>query len=349
MSTTEPPITADEPKFDHSAVILAKILSIAFLGLSSLTAGSLPVCVFERLGIMQQSRGGIANTVLRLTLNFGGGVLLSTTFVHLLPEVREGVEGLVANGTLDANGPVTGRLAELVMCVGFLIMYCVEDLAHGHGHGHGHGHKRDDPDGGGWQNPGFKIEETMSAAGRVANYNSCTSSGGNADTAGKPVQPKYASNSDAVYRSFLIIFALCIHEVFEGLAIGLEKNPTTVWSLTVAVGCHKVVIAFYIGSQMLSDRARPYLAHCSVFIFALASPVGISIGILISNLNDTNTMFLLSVVLQGLATGTLMFVMFFEVLKPSYEKVQIKQKILRLLFIIIGFSSMLFIQLMISD
>lgn len=122
-----------------------------------------------------------------------------------------------------------------------------------------------------------------------------------------------------------------------------------VWSLTVAVGCHKVVIAFYIGSQMLSDRARPYLAHGSVFIFAIASPVGITIGILISNFSETSTMFLMSVVLQGLATGTLMFVMFFEVLKPSIEQFRTKQKILRLLFVVIGFTSMLSIQLMVSD
>lgn len=237
MSTVEPPIAAEAPKIDHSAVILAKILSIAFLGLSSLVAGSLPVCVFERLDIAQQSFGGLANTMLRLILNFGGGVLLCTTFVHMLPEVREGVEGLVANGTLNPDGPLTECLAELVMCVGFLIMYCIEDLAHGHGHGHGHehghgdeyghkqGHGHGNPGGGGWHNQSFKIEETISASSRVTNYNSCTPSAANA---GQPVQSNYASNHDTIHRSFLIIFALCIHEVFEGLAIGLEKNPTEV-------------------------------------------------------------------------------------------------------------------------
>lgn len=223
---------AEMPKVEPSAVIMAKILSVVILGLSTLTAGSLPVFVFKRLGIVQQSRSGVANTMLRLILNFGGGVLLCTTFTHMLPEVREGVENLVINGMLDSNWSMTGRLAELVMCIGFLIMYCIENLAHGHGHGHEHGHGHNDQQhqpqkwnsNGSQQNPNFKIEETISATCRVTNYNSCALS----VTNDKPVQPKYASNSEAIHHSFLIILALCVHEIFEGLAIGLEKNPTEV-------------------------------------------------------------------------------------------------------------------------
>lgn len=122
-----------------------------------------------------------------------------------------------------------------------------------------------------------------------------------------------------------------------------------VWSLTVAVACHKLVIAFYVGLQMLSDRTKPLLAHCSILIFAVTSPIGIGVGTLVSNLEETQTVIIFSVILQGLATGTLMYVVFFEVLKPSDGHLKIKQRMLRLVFIALGFASMLSIQLIISE
>jgi zinc transporter 1/2/3 len=100
---------------------------------------------------------------------------------------------------------------------------------------------------------------------------------------------------------------------------------------------------------MLSDRTKPLLAHCSIILFAVTSPIGIGVGTVVSNLKETNSVVILSVVLQGLATGTLMYVVFFEVLKPSVEHLSIKQRILRLLFIAIGFMSMLSIQLILAE
>jgi len=227
---------------DGSSAVLAKILAMAFLGVSSFVAGSTPVCVFERLGIRRRARGA-ANTALRLILNFGGGVLLCTTFLHLLPEVREGVERLTGDGTLDPNTPVVGLLAELVMCAGFFFMYSIEELVHGfaggdcHAHhsgsdsGHGHGRGGDDrasvtPP------PGQPCsgDKADAAAGRVANYNSCMSSVELAAAAKscRPPAPVESPPSESVLRGFLVIGALSIHELFEGLAVGLEKNPKQV-------------------------------------------------------------------------------------------------------------------------
>lgn len=260
--------------------VLAKILAMAFLGVSSFVVGSTPVCVFERLGIRRRARGA-ANAVLRLILNFGGGVLLCTTFLHLLPEVREGVERLTADGTVDPCQPVAGLLAELIMCVGFFIMFSVEELVHGFGgdhhhhhhnhhdhsrqqkqHHHGHEHEeqqhrqqQQQHDGAhadghhqhaaavngatGQQNPAFEKNEAAVVSGRVANYNSCTSV---VEIAAAKKPDEHAQHereqheqheheqhrSTAVFRGFLVVGALSIHELFEGLAVGLEKNVTQV-------------------------------------------------------------------------------------------------------------------------
>lgn len=374
---------AEMPTPEHenaSSAVLAKILAMTFLGVSSFVVGSTPVCVFERLGIRRRARGA-ANTALRLILNFGGGVLLCTTFLHLLPEVREGVERLTAKGTLDPKSPLAGLLAELIMCAGFFFMYSIEELVHGFAGGDCHGHHSHSGSGHSTADRGGRDDcgtvpqqrrndsvtaaghpnaagyDKVDAAGRVANYNSCMSTVELAAAVKKPgpivKKPvpveESSSSSESVLRGFLVVGALSIHELFEGLAVGLEENPKQVWSLTVAVTCHKLVIAFYVGLQMLSDRTKPLLAHCSILLFAVTSPMGIGVGTLVSNLEETNSVVLFSVILQGLATGTLMYVVFFEVLKPSVGSLPIKQRILRLIFIAIGFVSMLSIQLLISE
>lgn len=235
-----------------SSAVLAKMLAMTFLGVSSFVAGSTPVCVFERLGIRRRSRGA-ANAVLRLILNFGGGVLLCTTFLHLLPEVREGVDRLIADDVLDRHSPVTEVLAELVMCTGFFFMYSVEELVHGfagrdcHAHGDsgvGCAGDGDDDDqqqqqyhNGGAVRPNAGFESTMAGRMTTTNYNSCSSAATAAAAAAtvematvkKPAQPRESSaGRETVLRGFLVIGALSIHELFEGLAVGLEKNPKQV-------------------------------------------------------------------------------------------------------------------------
>ncbi|XP_025205514.1 zinc transporter ZIP1-like isoform X2 [Melanaphis sacchari] len=248
MAAAEAAETDENP----SSVVLAKVLAMAFLGVSSFVAGSTPVCVFERLGIRRRARGA-ANTALRLILNFGGGVLLCTTFLHLLPEVREGVEQLTADETLDPKSPWSGLLAELIMCSGFFFMYSIEELVHGftggdcHPHHSGSGQsttdrgrgdddvaaaappqqRRGDASAAVGQSNAVGCEKTDAAPGRVVNYNSCMSSVELAAAVKKPV-PAAAPASESVVRGFLVIGALSIHELFEGLAVGLEKTSTQV-------------------------------------------------------------------------------------------------------------------------
>jgi len=50
-----------------------------------------------------------------LLLGFGGGVLFSTTFLHLIPEVAEGVENLVETGKMKE---LPFPLAYMLACTG---------------------------------------------------------------------------------------------------------------------------------------------------------------------------------------------------------------------------------------
>lgn len=113
--------------------------------------------------------------------------------------------------------------------------------------------------------------------------------------------------------------ALSVHELFEGLAVGLESEPANVWYMFGSVAAHKVVIAFCIGVELMVHKTQSWLMLIYVFIYAIVSPLGIGVGILLSNNGDNDGYLIASVILQGLASGTLLYVIFFEILAKHKE------------------------------
>lgn len=151
------------------------------------------------------------------------------------------------------------------------------------------------------------------------------------------------------YHSFgglFAVLALSFHEVFEGVAIGLEERTDDMWYLFVAVATHKLVIAFCIGLELAWSRTRAVVLVVYVATFAFVTPVGIAVGMLVrsdfaatgSSADDSHSA--VAVVLQGLAAGTLLYVVFFEVLARHKQS-----GFAHLLSILIGFSFLLTVQL----
>lgn len=132
-----------------------------------------------------------------------------------------------------------------------------------------------------------------------------------------------------------MVLALSIHELFEGLAVGLESSSRTVWYMFGAVSAHKLVIAFCIGVELVTSGMRTLLVVIYVFTFAVVSPMGIGIGIAVTEQEESSTA-LVSVILQGLASGTLLYVVFFEILSED-RKSGIKQYFAVLLGFIVMF------------
>lgn len=142
------------------------------------------------------------------------------------------------------------------------------------------------------------------------------------------------------FRGFLAVLALSFHAVFEGLAVGLEKNPTNVWYLFGAIATHKFVIAFCVGMELVASKTKTLLVVLYIGTFAIVTPLGIGIGVLLSeDAAGVATASPVSTVLQGMAAGTLLYVVFFEVLQK--ERANTNHGAWQLLSIILGFMVML--------
>lgn len=75
-------------------------------------------------------------------------------------------------------------------------------------------------------------------------------------------------------RGLLVIVGLSLHEILEGIAIGLEETEGNVWGLFAAVATHKFVIAFCVGLEMASNGVKTSLHISYMVVLSLVTSIG---------------------------------------------------------------------------
>ncbi|CAL1534849.1 unnamed protein product [Lymnaea stagnalis] len=151
-------------------------------------------------------------------------------------------------------------------------------------------------------------------------------------------------------RAFLLLVALSFHTIFDGLAVGLQHSASGIWQVFAAISIHKTIIAFCLGLEIFkSEPNRPVRAFLWLCFFSLMSPMGIGLGIFLTagGVND-GARLLSSSILQGLASGTFLYVTFLELL-CVYIGHNSKGEFLSLFFSMTGFVLMTLVKLLDHD
>lgn len=78
--------------------------------------------------------------------------------------------------------------------------------------------------------------------------------------------------------SIILLVALSVHSIVEGLAIGASDNITMVTSTTVAVVAHKGFAGYALGSSMVASQMKEGHFMMLCWIFASCSIIGIFLG-----------------------------------------------------------------------
>ncbi|KAH8299816.1 hypothetical protein KR044_006421 [Drosophila immigrans] len=318
----------DEVPLDRHGLLVAKIVAMVVLIVVTVLCGSLPYMLDRCFKWTQKDPEETrASIVVRCLLYFGGGVLLCTTFLHMLPEIIEDVELLQRCGIL-AETPFA--LTEMLMCTGFFLMYALDEVMHvvmlrhqrklsrkeslaceafqrAHSIRHSSRSKQET----------LKDKQPEQAAHQHSDLERPTAAA--APTGhGHGHSHMPVADGGSSMRGLGIILALSLHELFEGMAIGLEDTVGTVWFMFGAVAAHKLVLAFCVGMELLVARTRTSLAIVYLITFSIVTPIGIGIGIGISQQADANQPSVPSGILQGIACGTLLYVVFFEILTQNH-------------------------------
>ncbi|CAB3245932.1 unnamed protein product [Arctia plantaginis] len=309
---------------DTEGVLIAKGVSMVVLFFACMICGIIPLLLAKKFNWLSAGEARnlrTSNRAVMVLLSFGGGVLLSTTFMHLIPEIEENVIHLQKDGVLNE---FSFSLTPLLTCSGFFIMYLVEEMVHMYIH---HRERRN-----GKTSPLVRnLSVRESRNGITINAEKSV----NNSTADLVEPKKDAENHNhhihhshhshlpenvgdgvsSALRGLLIVLALSIHELFEGLAVGLESSTSSVWYMLGAVAGHKLVIAFCISVELIATNTKFWLTMVYIVTYAIVSPIGIGIGMLLVGGAGATAAGLPSVLLQGLASGTLLYVIFFEIWK----------------------------------
>lgn len=308
----------------------SKLLALVCLGVGSIFVGLLPAC------FTKQSRRQWP-LLLSSLLCFGGGVLLATSLVHILPEVRESAKN-------DYKPYV-----EMFFCAGFFILYLMDEIVHFFygevgGHSHGYGQTHVDEASGTPVGCNLDTHHGRRHSPLPRNNYGTYSSDTNERSAllREEQQPPYnphfhrtPSNSGLFYdeppsqlchvshqapcessiptTNLGLLVALSIHSLLEGLVIGLEALPSKVLLLLGAVASHKLVVGFCLGVELASNTQAFCKHFICILVFSVSSVAGICLGMLISDIPSDFTDIVIPI-LQALAGGTLLYVTVSEVL-----------------------------------
>lgn len=304
---------------DGSSLVIAKLIAGVGLFAVSVICGIVPfklAKIFkwtEPLDKHDENSDKKTSLTVNILLCFGGGVLLATTFLHLLPEISHTIKILEEDGMIPDMG---FNLAEVLMMMGFFLIYLIEELVHFYLHQHQHKKKKAE------ERKTREVELEYEAASdvgeafmrginarssavlnrfsesRFAQQNNSIDDLIPTDQPDSAIAHKNRSNPDRDHhghghshiiplphseeedmlvsslRGLLIVLALSIHELFEGFAVGLELETKGVYFMFAAVSAHKFVIAFCIGVELMVQRTKLWLAFIYVLIYSAVSAIG---------------------------------------------------------------------------
>lgn len=299
-----------------------KLGSLATLLLLTLASGLGPLCFFRH----PLSAGAASETrrkVLSLVSCFAGGVFLATCLLDLLPDYLAGINEALEGLRISLQFP----LQEFILAMGFFLVLVMEQIVLAYK-----------------DQAGSLEEETRALLGAAATVPDGSIQGprwpdGPARPARAPAPDRLHLhvdfNAHSAVRSFLLVFSLSLHSVFEGLAVGLQEAEAKVLEICLALLIHKCVVAFSLALKLLQGRLRPRAVAACLLLFALMSPLGIGLGVAVTA-GAGALQRLWRSVLEGLAAGTFVYITFLEILPHELGAPQ--HRILKVILLIAGFA-----------
>ncbi|NXG52778.1 S39A1 protein, partial [Psilopogon haemacephalus] len=186
---------------------------------------------------------------LSLVSCFAGGVFLGTCLLDLLPDYLDSIKAALEGLRVTLQFP----LAEFILAMGFFLVLVLEQVALAQ------------------REPPVPSEETRALL----------PGGGSLQTPSPPPLAGLSSARGAI-RAGLLVLALALHSVLEGLALGLQEAEGAVLRVCLALLLHKCAVAFSLALKLLRGRLRPPAVAACLLLFAMMSPLGVGLGTVVA-------------------------------------------------------------------
>lgn len=295
-----------------------KLGALVLLLVLTLICSLVPVCVLRRLGANPEASAS-RQKALSLVSCFAGGVFLATCLLDLLPDYLGAIDEALAALHVTLQFP----LQEFILAMGFFLVLVMEQITLAYKE----------------QSGPPPREETRALLGTV--------NGGPQhwhDGLGVP-QAGGASSAPSALRASVLVFSLALHSVFEGLAVGLQRDQARAMELCLALVLHKGILAVSLSLRLLQSHLRAQVVAGCGILFSCMTPLGIGLGTALAESAGPLHQLAQSV-LEGMAAGTFLYITFLEILPQ--ELATSEQRILKVILLLAGFAlltGLLFIQI----
>ena len=115
--------------------------------------------------------------------------------------------------------------------------------------------------------------------------------------------------------AIVLVIAIGAHAFFEGIAFGLQSEIEKAAQLAIGIIIHKSAAAVSLGASFTAAGMTLKEIALLLLIFAIIAPLGIGIGMAISEVNA-----LLDTILMGLSGGTFLYVACSEIITNEFAK-----------------------------
>ncbi|XP_053330686.1 zinc transporter ZIP1 [Spea bombifrons] len=284
------------------AALEVKLGCLITLLFFTLISGLTPLFVFRRQGNAHAS--GTRRRALSLVSCFSGGVFLATCLLDLLPDYLAGINDALGKMNISLEFP----LQEFILAMGFFLVLVLEQI----------------------------VLSYKDHLGSSEETNALLGLDGHVQHSGPEAAHVHLDvSAHSAVRAVVLVMSLSLHSVLEGLAVGLLQDSGKVLETCLALLIHKCIISFSLTLKLGQGRLRPRALLACVLLFSFMSPLGIGLGVVLTENADPVHQLSRSV-LEGIATGTFLYITFLEIL--PHELTSSDQRIPKVIVLLCGFS-----------
>jgi zinc transporter 1/2/3 len=234
-------------------LVVAQCVGLVLIFFSELIMGTLPMHspTFRSSPLLM----GWANS-------FVAGVFLAVGIVHLLPEAVEKMD--------DYYGDLTKELpiAFVMVIVGYTLILMLERVMF----------KGEEPEEAKDEESGVPTIEPISNQGLLAPERRPSRGGSRSASVVSAVSESAKTSNSATY---MLLLALTVHGITEGLALGLQTSIHSAWPLWLAIFTHNWAEALCLGVTFAHSTVPKVRATIFMLLFSAATPLGIGLGMVL--------------------------------------------------------------------
>ncbi|KAM4690817.1 zinc transporter ZIP1 [Rhinophrynus dorsalis] len=285
-----------------AAALELKLGSLVTMLLMTVISGTAPLVLFRRQG--SPDNIGTRRWAQNLASCFSAGVFMATCLLDLMPNYLAGINNALERLNLTLQFP----LQEFILAMGLFMVLIMEQIVLSY-----------------MDHPGSSEEKhVLLGSDGHFHHNSLELSHVHVDV-----------NAHSAVRAVVLLVSLSLHSVVEGIGLGQQQNSGKVLKTCLALLLHKSIISFGVILKLGQGRLRVQALFCCVLLFSVMSPLGIGLGVTLTQGGDPVHQLTL-MVLEGIAAGAFLYITFLEVL--PHELSSREHPIHKVIVLLCGFS-----------